>query len=551
MYRSYGGVSDTWGLPFTPANINASFKANIRISSGATVVSVDHVRVTVYYTDITQVSVSGSQPSATGAVSAGVRVAGNQPAPSGSLAAHSSLARTTVGDQPAASGALAPKYLIGVAGNQPGASGGIAAARLQKVEGAQPAASGSLASIVQPGDSGTVSVNSSTADGYITSTSGTYSTARAGASLSAHTDNGSAQVAQASGYACYEAFFDFDTSAIPAGATITAVALKLYGVSDNSTTDSTIEARAYDWGASLTTADWIAGADLGNYPLVATLDTSGFTTSGYNTFSENGSNFRNAINKTGVTRIVLNSDRHRAGTTPTTGEQVYVSTADEADSAKRPLLEVTYVTAPKVRLGSSQPAATGTVTAGAAVKLEGDQPAATGGLSQVQYKTLEGAQPAPSGSLTPLALQKTVEGVQPAPSGALTFDRVLSHVALAGNQPNATGFLVVTTTTPKGNQPAPSGALRGVFAKKHLTGEQPGATGALLIFTLITLAGTQPAASGELVVRRFAFAPPPAGSARLRTLGGGTARGQAPQAGAGRINVLGKGMARQDKSPPD
>lgn len=55
-YMSYGGASDLWGLGWDAAAINASnFGVSISARSGATyeeAVYVDHVRITVYYTEV-------------------------------------------------------------------------------------------------------------------------------------------------------------------------------------------------------------------------------------------------------------------------------------------------------------------------------------------------------------------------------------------------------------------------------------------------------------------------------------------------------------------
>lgn len=193
---------------------------------------------------------------------------------------------------------------------------------------------------------GTVTtVYSSTADGDILSTSTTYSTARSGTGYSVDTAGSSAQIGQlldGADYYCYEAFFDFDTSSIPDTDNVSAVALALDGNFDNSTTDFTMQARTKDWGASLTSADWVAGASLGGLTLLATFATSGFSAFGYNTFTENGTNFQSAINKTGTTRIVVASDRLESNTAPTNAERVSVATADSTGTTQDPKLTITH-----------------------------------------------------------------------------------------------------------------------------------------------------------------------------------------------------------------
>ena len=196
----------------------------------------------------------------------------------------------------------------------------------------------------------TLTAYSSAADGYIESESTSYSSARAGTGspVTALDTQGFCTVGQRAGgggdYHCYAAFLDFDTSGIPDDATITAVELSLYGSFDASDTDFDIEARLHDWGASLTTADWVAGADLGAKTLLASKATSGWSASAYNAFTENGSSFRDSINKTGVTRVIVCSSRHRAGNTPTGDERITFYAAEEASTTKDPKLVVTYTT---------------------------------------------------------------------------------------------------------------------------------------------------------------------------------------------------------------
>lgn len=54
-YKSYGGASDTWGLALNPADINNTgvFGVSIKVQDeldAVAVASIDHIRMTVYYT---------------------------------------------------------------------------------------------------------------------------------------------------------------------------------------------------------------------------------------------------------------------------------------------------------------------------------------------------------------------------------------------------------------------------------------------------------------------------------------------------------------------
>jgi hypothetical protein len=178
---------------------------------------------------------------------------------------------------------------------------------------------------------------STTADGIVRSGPGTtYSTVRAGTSLfldNAGTTFPVGQTFITPNYRCWEGFLDFDTSSIADTDTIDSVVLSLWGESNESDTDFTVEARLQDWGATLETTDWIAGADLGTPPLMATYATTGFTTGVYNAFTSDAA-FVGNINKAGVTRLVLCSERHRNNTTPTGLERVIFQSNEGANDPK-------------------------------------------------------------------------------------------------------------------------------------------------------------------------------------------------------------------------
>jgi len=193
----------------------------------------------------------------------------------------------------------------------------------------------------------TLTQYSGTADGQIESSNTTYATARTGGTLTA-TTNGTAirtgQLRSGGGskpYSCFESFIGFDTSSIGSTSTIDSATLSLYGQTDTSTQDFTINARFYDWGASLTTADWISGASLSSSTLFATFATSGFSTSGYNNFTTSTTS---GISKTATTNLVISSSRHEGANTPAdaTPEHVDVYAADQTGTTNDPKLVVNY-----------------------------------------------------------------------------------------------------------------------------------------------------------------------------------------------------------------
>ena len=139
-------------------------------------------------------------------------------------------------------------------------------------------------------------------------------------------------------YYVFQTYLSFDTSAVTG--TVSSVTLSIYGQFDNSVTDFTIEARVHDFGATLETGDYVAGASLSGKTLVASRSTaSGWSTSGYNAFTSDAA-FLTAINQSGSTRLLLCSDRTRSGTTPTTFEMVNGYTAEATDPNTRPKLVV-------------------------------------------------------------------------------------------------------------------------------------------------------------------------------------------------------------------
>lgn len=178
--------------------------------------------------------------------------------------------------------------------------------------------------------------------------SGNYSGARAGTGdgLDASTSGSELLVGQNSFsgvYECDEAFVSFDTSSIPDADPVSQVDLSFYLTTDDSATDFTIEARTRDWGASLAAADWVPGASLGSFTLLASLSTSGIGAAGaYKTLNSEAALLTAPNMKTGVVYVMLNSSRHRVGNTPTGDEGVRFASADVAGTTQDPKLTITH-----------------------------------------------------------------------------------------------------------------------------------------------------------------------------------------------------------------
>lgn len=197
----------------------------------------------------------------------------------------------------------------------------------------------------------TYTIYGDTADGDVRASSAAYSVARAAYPGVVHSGNSATylQVGQElylGVYYIYQGCIGFDTSSV--SGTITSVTLDLYVSGDVSDTDFTVEARTADWASTVTGADYIAGGDISALPLRATLATSGITLNAYNSFtSESG--FAASIGSS--VKLMLFSDRNRAGTAPSGAESIGVGSGDRTPQA-------TY--APRLTIVTTTPGAVGT-----------------------------------------------------------------------------------------------------------------------------------------------------------------------------------------------
>ncbi len=198
--------------------------------------------------------------------------------------------------------------------------------------------------------SGILSVYATSNSGVLRNLNAVYNTAWTAASGTI--DRGDSQIigqyyGLGYGYEVYRSTLFFDTSALPDDATITSATIKLYGQSDQSTTDFNITIQngqpTYPHDP-LVVADY----DKSNYSSSGgTLSTSGWTTSGYNNLSLDATGMT-WISLTGATKLCLRSSRDIAGTTPTGLERIGFYSAQYYISAKRPYIEINYTTADPV-----------------------------------------------------------------------------------------------------------------------------------------------------------------------------------------------------------
>lgn len=175
-----------------------------------------------------------------------------------------------------------------------------------------------------------------------------YATARAGAGAYSVGPTALTAVIGQYGNGTYyieQGFFSWDTSGIPDTDTVSAAVLDLWITADGSATDFTLEAAAYNWGTTVTSADWQDGTELGALTVLATRSTVGISVGAYNAFTEVSGGLAAAINKTGTTYLVIFSSLNRLGTAPSGGGgQVTVQMGDQG-GVQRPRLTITHASA--------------------------------------------------------------------------------------------------------------------------------------------------------------------------------------------------------------
>lgn len=185
----------------------------------------------------------------------------------------------------------------------------------------------------------------STDDGVISGTAaGSYASARSSSSTcdTASTADFVGQRFSSPLYTVTRLFFGFDTSTLPAGATITGATIYLCANSDSSTTDFDVKIYRYAWSSALCSSQEANydGAYGGSATLEGTLlnTSSGWTGGTYYSMAVDPA----GINTSGFTRYTVVSGNDVSNTTPTTDERVSIRMADYAGSTSDPYIEVTY-----------------------------------------------------------------------------------------------------------------------------------------------------------------------------------------------------------------
>ncbi|MEY5097601.1 MAG: hypothetical protein RJA36_320 [Pseudomonadota bacterium] len=210
-------------------------------------------------------------------------------------------------------------------------------------------------------------INASTNFGYVRSQASNYANAR-GTSGTKTAFSSTAQIIgqqliTGTNY-LYESFLEFDTSGVTG--TITSVELKVYlgnVVADN---PFVAQARLYDFSTSVTTADWVPGADVAGDTLLATLASGAMSIGAYNSFTNVA--FPANINPSGSTRFYVTTDLFAAGTAPGTNEEE-IAWWQSPSQANPPQLVIT--TSGSISGSMSKSLSNATVSAAATLAIAG------------------------------------------------------------------------------------------------------------------------------------------------------------------------------------
>ena len=193
---------------------------------------------------------------------------------------------------------------------------------------------------------GTVDTLFPSLDGRLDAQGASYSTAREGSGTIAVTTTtattATGQFFQTT-YSCYQQYYAFDTSSIEDTDVVTSVDFALWLINDVSNTDFLVEVREKDWGSSLESSDYVPGSQLGNYTLLASLNTSGIGSTGaYKTFTSETAFLTTTFLKTGTVRFFTSSSRQRLNNTPPSNEYVQFSQSSTSGTTQDPKLTITH-----------------------------------------------------------------------------------------------------------------------------------------------------------------------------------------------------------------
>jgi hypothetical protein len=196
-----------------------------------------------------------------------------------------------------------------------------------------------------------MTIYSTSSDGYLFNSSFTYTTVQAASSGNANNSGSYISIGQKkesgfpSLYRIYRGFVLFNTSVLPSNAYLDNATLSLYKQDDCSTTDFDITIQngqpTYPHD-SLQSSDYNKNDYSGNG---GTLNTSGFTT-GYNAITLNNLSW---INMTGTTKLCLRSSRDINGKEPTGNEYVNIYSSNYQETGYLLKLVIAYRNQSKIK----------------------------------------------------------------------------------------------------------------------------------------------------------------------------------------------------------
>lgn len=133
-------------------------------------------------------------------------------------------------------------------------------------------------------------------------------------------------------YAAYQFCCAFDLSGVANIAAAKAATLSLYGTTITGS-GYTVEARTFDWGASLDTSDYVTSAEFGGFTLLASKASSGLVTSAYNEF-DSAAGLLSAVQAGGTLKMIIITDKFRTATQPGGNEYFQFQSADNTNKPK-------------------------------------------------------------------------------------------------------------------------------------------------------------------------------------------------------------------------
>ena len=179
-------------------------------------------------------------------------------------------------------------------------------------------------------------------DGSLRSTGADYASARAGSLLVESPAAGQDHMTVGQNVSrVYEGFLRFDTNSVPDSYSITSAILSTYLQSSGYYLTYSLEAREHDWGTTLTTADYVAGASLLSHTLLASYPSASMSDAYDSWHTE--ITFTSYINKSGYTRIILCSSNTTTDVAPVGNETVTIRTSEYSGTSFDPCLTVIAV----------------------------------------------------------------------------------------------------------------------------------------------------------------------------------------------------------------